>query len=440
MCGEKHLKGLNNPLNSLSYSMPETTKINHKIVLIMLFIAFTSRLLFSYLLPPTPFSANTGDAVHYYESAISLSEGKGYLFNGKPTANFPPGYSFILAAIFKIFFPSYQIAQFLNTILGVISCIITYLICKKVFGERAAILALGIMAVSPTNFIWSAIVFSENLFLPLLLGTSLLWIQFITGENFSSKGLWKLVVSGILLGMASLTRGQALLLPGILFLWQLSNNKTFSSASITTLIVSIFMILTILPWTIRNKEVFGSYVLVSTNGGINLLIGNHPGATGMYHDPADGYPGGDDEIVKDRLCKEKALAYIFSKPINFIKLIPKKIFFLWCTDSVFTFRYDLIAKLPLVIGYALIGTALGLYYLSLFITIIALIKFRIIQEGSRTAILFILLFLYFTFFHTVFFAGPRYNYTYYPFLIILVSGSIDAWLKNPIYHPLAERK
>lgn len=419
---------------------------NYKIVFVILFIGIISRLAFSVLFSPIPSSGNTGDAVHYYESAISLSEGKGYAFNGKPTANFPPGYPFILAALFKIIFPSYQIAQFLNTILGVISCIITYLICKKVFGERAAMLALYIMALSPTNIIWSGIVFSENLFLPLILGVILLWIHFSSahlqiGERMRvrRREVWKLILSGILLGLASLTRGQAILLPGVLFFWVLFNKKSFYSALIATLTVSLFMILTILPWTIRNKEVLGSYELISTNGGVNLLIGNHPGATGTYHDPEGGYPGGEDEVLKNRLCKERALSYIFSNPIKFIALIPKKVFLLWCADSSFTFRHDLLIKLSPFIGYLLMGISLILYYLLFFTAIASLMRFKIMQN-NLTVTLFILLFIYYSLFHAIFFAGPRYNYPFYPFLIILASGLIDIWIKNPIYNPLAERK
>ncbi|MEK6590634.1 MAG: glycosyltransferase family 39 protein [Nitrospinota bacterium] len=421
----------------------------YKIIFTLLFIAFALRLTFSYFFPPIPCSANSGDIVRYYGIAISLADGEGFSLDGKPTAYVPPAYSFILATFFKIFSPSYQIAQLINAVLGVISCILAYFICRKTFSERASILALCIMALSPTNIIWSAMIFSENLFLPLILGVILLWVHFIHDGDAVPKGLGKLLLSGILLGIASLTRSQAALLSGILFVWLLYNKKSFSNALIATLIVFFSMIFTILPWTIRNKEVFGSYVLITTNAGLNLLQGNHPGATGMYHDPPGGYPGGDNEAEKNRLSKEMALSYIFSNPGNFIKLIPKKLFFLWCAESVFTFRHDLLTKLPHIVGYFLMGAALILYYLFFFIMPVALIKFKMLQYNSKlvlqcfkqeTVILFALLFLYLSLLHAISVAGPRYNYPFYPFLIIFVSGSIDTWLKNPIYHPLAERK
>jgi 4-amino-4-deoxy-L-arabinose transferase-like glycosyltransferase len=420
----------------------------NKIIVILLSLALASRLIFSYLFPPVPYTANTGDIVHYYESAVSLARGEGYVFLGKPTAHFPPGYSFALAPLFKIFFPSYRIAQILNTVLGILSCLFTYGISKKTFGEQAALLTLGIMALSPTNVIWSAIIFSENLFLPLLLGVILLWIHSVQNPPFNKGGLewiqgrrfYKLLLSGMLLGIASLTRGQAVLLPGVLFFWVLLNKKSLSSSFIAALIVSFFMIVTILPWTIRNKEVLGSFEFISTNTGINLLIGNHPGATGGYHDPEGGYPGGDDEITQNRLCREAALSYIYTHPFQFIKLIPIKIFLLWCADSTFTFRHDLLTKLSPAIGYPLIGAAFILYYLSFMITIIAFMRFRVAQDnsiygmnkGNPIVILFTLLFIYFSMFHALFFAGPRYNYPFYPFLIVLVTGSIDIWIKNRI--------
>ena len=140
----------------------------------------------------------------------------------------------------------------------------------------------------------------------------------------------------------------------------------------------------------------------------------------------------DDEVLKDRLCKERALSYIISNPLNFIKLIPKKIFFLWCADSTFTFRYELLAKLPHTIGYFLLASAHILYYLLFFAASAAIIIFKTIsnREDTKMASLFVLLFIYFSAFHAIFFAGPRYNYPFYPFLIILASGSIDLWIKN----------
>ena len=39
---------------------------------------------------------------------------------------------------------------------------------------------------------------------------------------------------------------------------------------------------TIAPWSIRNNAVFGEFVLLSTNGGPNLWMGNNPDSTGFY--------------------------------------------------------------------------------------------------------------------------------------------------------------
>src|SRR5205085_1327537 len=51
-------------------------------------------------------------------------------------------------------------------------------------------------------------------------------------------------------------------------------------AALVLLYVSIGLVL--LPWEARDYHVFGRPVFVSTNGGVNLLIGNGAGATGSY--------------------------------------------------------------------------------------------------------------------------------------------------------------
>ena len=52
-------------------------------------------------------------------------------------------------------------------------------------------------------------------------------------------------------------------------------------------VVFLTLILTVVPWTLRNKQVSGHFVPISTNLGINLLVGHEPSATGRYSDDAD---------------------------------------------------------------------------------------------------------------------------------------------------------
>ena len=58
------------------------------------------------LIHPAP----TSDSRFYYETAVSLSNGGGYVDDGGPTAWRPPGYSGFLAMLFRVFWPSGSVA------------------------------------------------------------------------------------------------------------------------------------------------------------------------------------------------------------------------------------------------------------------------------------------------------------------------------------------
>lgn len=82
-------------------------------------------------------------------------------------------------------------------------------------------------------------------------------------------------------------------------------------------------------WSVRNYLVFERFVFVSTNGGVNLLIGNHALADGTYVEDVQTsqlfseYP---DEIKRDAAARQRAMTYIASSiPTVIGELAPFKL-------------------------------------------------------------------------------------------------------------------
>ena len=78
-------------------------------------------------------------------------------------------------------------------------------------------------------------------------------------------------------------------------------------------------------WQVRNYKVFDSFVFVSTNGGLNLLLGNSENTTagsGVTADIERYYRRsvGFDEIERDRYFRESALEWITENPIDAMAL------------------------------------------------------------------------------------------------------------------------
>ena len=101
-------------------------------------------------------------------------------------------------------------------------------------------------------------------------------------------------------------------------------------------ILAVAVLCVILPWTVRNIYVSGHFVPVSTNMGVNLLIGHEPDATGQYRNGADYWSmmeaWSDDEqdpVLRNKKVAQVVAAHMLSQPLRTIELGVRKIILLW---------------------------------------------------------------------------------------------------------------
>ena len=87
------------------------------------------------------------------------------------------------------------------------------------------------------------------------------------------------------------------------------------------LVVGAVSLLVVAPWTVRNWRRFGRFVLISTNGGLNLWIGNNPASSGGHQEtpiPPDVREA-RDEAEWDARIRRHAVRYIVSHPGLFVR-------------------------------------------------------------------------------------------------------------------------
>ena len=188
----------------------------------------------------------------------------------------------------------------------------------------------------PNNIAYVPLVLAEPLYTFLLLGASVALL---------SKRPWpNMVVAGAVFGLATLVKTQTLLvLPVLAFLaflqtWSL---RSAARSAVRTGAVLCIALAVVAPWTIRNYRVFGTFVLVSTNGGTGLLAGNNPSMVGAWgknfsqDDPlfAEADFSVKDQVEADRRARTLASDWIKDHPLQFIALIPQKLFRLWAPDG-----------------------------------------------------------------------------------------------------------
>jgi 4-amino-4-deoxy-L-arabinose transferase-like glycosyltransferase len=175
-----------------------------------------------------------------------------------------------------------------SALLGGVSCFFAYRIARRLMDERAARLA-GLLCVIYLPHAYFAVMFwSENLFVPLFTAAVWLLLDVVlampprkpmpTGSPVSPLSpLWRqglyLILAGLLLGAAALTRPFALL-AGPLFALVLIIHAGWRGLAASA-VLGLATVLVVAPWTYRNSQVHQRFVLIATNGGSTFYGGNN---------------------------------------------------------------------------------------------------------------------------------------------------------------------
>ena len=177
----------------------------------------------------------------------------------------PPLYLYFVGASFTLF-GTLEAVKYAQCLAGALLVPALGLLGRRVFGERAALLAAGIAAFYP-ELVWFASHFwAETLF------TVLLWWaleRLVAADARGSTGA--ALASGLLWGLAILTRETVLYFLPVAALWLAWRRGGGARRAAGLVAVAAFVVL---PWTLRNWLVFDAFVPVSTSGALNLWQGN----------------------------------------------------------------------------------------------------------------------------------------------------------------------
>lgn len=245
-----------------------------------------------------------GDAMVFHQVAQRLADGEGFVqaFRDQPTAEHPPGWELVLAAADLLGGNGYFSHRLLGAAIGTVTVVLIGLLGRRAGGATVGLVAAAIAAVYP--MLWSADVslMSEPLYGALLVAALLA----ATHRRF--------VLLGALLGLAALTRGEALLLVPLLLVpltWRRWRTMAAGVAAFA---------LVLAPWTVRNLVTFEEPVLISGNANGIWVGANCPGS---YHGELIGYwrfhcylperPGEDESEFYARQ-RDAGLQYAFDHP------------------------------------------------------------------------------------------------------------------------------
>ena len=225
-----------------------------------------------YTLIADPVVPEVSDASAYHLLGRNLADGRGYirpfdltiLDRVRPTAEYPPLFPGLLGVASFLGIGSVDGQRLLTCVVGAGGVALVGLVGRRVGGPTVGLVAAGIAAVHPLLFQNDAVLMAESLFVPLVAAVLLLALR--AGEQ---PTLWRLAALGATIGLATLTRGEALLLVPLLALPFVLRRRPLAAALVVAAALAV-----VLPWTVRNTVRFGEVVPVSNNVGTALAGAN----------------------------------------------------------------------------------------------------------------------------------------------------------------------
>lgn len=246
-----------------------------------------------------------------------------------------PLYSWFLAALFSLPGHDLLVARLAQALLGALAAGALAHVAFRRFG-RVAFWTTGALA----GLSWPLLYFGRELLIVSLvffLGSMLLLL--LDGARPASRTLRWFGI-GALIGLGALGRANFLLVavPVLAIAWRLAPERRWLRLAA----VAAGLALCIAPITIRNRVVSGNWVLLSSQGGINLWIGNHPTADGMTA-ALPGFSSWRNDDVSAALAREygrpvgaveqdahfRRLAshYVTSEPLSALRGLLRKTYF-----------------------------------------------------------------------------------------------------------------
>jgi 4-amino-4-deoxy-L-arabinose transferase-like glycosyltransferase len=303
---------------------------------VAILLAVAARVVAARLLPPS----DTSWQYEYVELGDNLAKNGQYTFSfyGLRTAEassfLPPVYPLLLAASTNLFrgnsAAAHNAVQVIQVMLFVATLLafagITQELALEPWAKRACWLFFALYPPLVAYSVDISTALLETFFLQ-----SALWLLLRTAR----QPHWSLTLgAGLSLALAMLTRPTWLIaLPcALLWLaWQLRTRWRVAGLQLIVLLAAFGLLCA--PWVWYNHHVHGIWQLTSTNGGLNLWIGNHPNGNGEYIFPSEldvtfvKAVAQLPEVARDQAFYQAALQFIRQNPSRFGTLIVLKLYY-----------------------------------------------------------------------------------------------------------------
>jgi 4-amino-4-deoxy-L-arabinose transferase-like glycosyltransferase len=275
-------------------------------------------------------STGLDDQDNYLPLAKSLAEGRGYTFNGRPTAYRPPLYPLVLAPVVATLGhrQDWGVAA-LHLAVGAGTVLLTAATARGWgLSPCATLAASAIVAFDPVLVAQSRSVMTESL-AAFLLAAAL--------AGLTRPGASGAALGGLAFGLGALCRPSTIPVAVLSALASaLTGPALLKARAVRTLVILSTTAAVLAPWAVRNEWAVGAPVFTTTHGGYTLYLANNP----VYYDEVVNGPpgavwtgenqrlwwlavdremGGMPEPEADRRMRSKALRFIAAHPRDFVR-------------------------------------------------------------------------------------------------------------------------
>lgn len=360
------------------------------------------------------------DEVEYHQIANGIVDGKGYVnASGLPTAHRPPGYPYMIAAVYSIWRHPLG-AKLLNAFALALTAYFLAIIVGSV-SPKGAVFAPLLVLLNPL------FLYTSSTLLPQTSGTLLFILSVYCLLKFPASKVIA-AIAGIIYGILILDI-PAFLLTLMMIVAVLFFFRKYEKAPLSGVIALFFVcaILAVSPWSIRNAMEFGKFIPVSSNSGENLLLGNSKNAGPNSGALVDLSPYDTpewkrmDEIEKDVYLRRAAMNWISDHPMRAFNLYTRKVL------NYFNYHNDVSTKSQMnSLRDALLFIS---YYPLLLLVVGRCFLWRRYRFAWQEA-MFYLLYVSNAFASAIFFTRIRYRIPFDALLIMMVSIFLGYLIAN----------
>ena len=280
------------------------------------------------------------DEDEYLQIAQSVARCDGFALHGETTAYRDMLLPVVCAGLMAPFGDSPLPMLLLQIALSAATAILLFELGRRRFDERVALVMAAVWLLYPTAIIFSAMLFTETLFV-------FLWVLALLLFDRLDEGGYRpldAAVLGVVSGLAMLTRavGVVVAVSLIIYIALIRFERPPRVRLRAALILGAACLLTVLPWMVRNYSAVGRFAL-NTNGGINMYIGNNPRANGSYLFDEEHErllpPAEAGETARDRAAAGLALTFMREHPREALRLWGRKFAYFWASDMTEWIHY-----------------------------------------------------------------------------------------------------